>query len=134
MTSRNLAARAGRWSAAHRKTAILGWIAFVVLDTVIAGGVGRKQLGRSAMGNGESKRGELIVAAADFPEQVTEQVLIQGKSARDPQVTAAVKDVVHRLGQIDGVSHIDSPLVAGGRARTTSKDGRSGVVNFRVPG
>ena len=34
MQSRNLAARAGRWSAQHRKTAILGWIAFVVLATV----------------------------------------------------------------------------------------------------
>ena len=78
MTSRNLAARAGRWSAAHRKLAILGWIAFVVLATVIGGGVGQKQLDQSAMGNGESKRGELIVAAADFPEQVTEQVLVQG--------------------------------------------------------
>ncbi|MBA2304506.1 MAG: MMPL family transporter [Acidobacteria bacterium] len=31
MQPRNLAARAGRWSATHRKTAILGWILFVVL-------------------------------------------------------------------------------------------------------
>ena len=30
MQSRNLAATAGRWSAQHRKAAILGWIAFVV--------------------------------------------------------------------------------------------------------
>jgi hypothetical protein len=27
----NLAARAGRWSAQHRRKAILGWIAFVIL-------------------------------------------------------------------------------------------------------
>jgi RND superfamily putative drug exporter len=124
MTSRNLAARAGRWSAAHRKTAILGWIAFVVLATVIAGGVGQKQLDRSAMGNGESMRGELIVAAADFPEQVTEQVLVQGKGgveASDPQVTAAVKEVVHRLERIDDVTHIESPLAAQDRARTGVK-------------
>ncbi len=33
--SRNLAARAGRWSAQHRKTAILGWILFVVFATVV---------------------------------------------------------------------------------------------------
>ncbi|NUT55003.1 MAG: MMPL family transporter [Thermoleophilia bacterium] len=137
MTSRNLAARAGRWSAAHRKIAILGWFAFVVLATVIAGGVGQKQLDQSAMGNGESKRGELIIAAADFPEQVTEQVLIQGRGgvkAGDPQVTAAVKDTVGRLERIDGVTHIESPLVARDRARTVSQDGRSVVVNFRIPG
>ena len=67
MTSNNLAARAGRWSASHRKTAILGWILFVVLATVIGGSVGQRNLDVSAMGNGESKRGELIIAAADFP-------------------------------------------------------------------
>ena len=42
MQPRNLAARAGRWSAQHRKTAILGWIAFVVLATLIGGKVGLK--------------------------------------------------------------------------------------------
>ena len=29
--SRNIAARAGRWSAQHRKKAIIGWLAFVIL-------------------------------------------------------------------------------------------------------
>ncbi len=28
--SSNLAARMGRWSASHRKTAIFGWLAFVI--------------------------------------------------------------------------------------------------------
>ena len=41
MQSRNLAASAGRWSAQHRKTAILGWIVFVVLATVLGGKVGQ---------------------------------------------------------------------------------------------
>jgi uncharacterized membrane protein YdfJ with MMPL/SSD domain len=137
MRSNNIAARAGRWSAAHRKTAILGWLLFVVLATVIGGSVGQKQLDASAMGNGESKRGELIIAAADFPEEVTEQVLVQGKGtlkAGDPQVTAAVEDIVGRLERIDGVTRIESPLNARYRARTVSQDGRSIVVNFRLPG
>ena len=30
-TSKNLAARAGRWSAQHRKKAIFGWLTFVIL-------------------------------------------------------------------------------------------------------
>jgi RND superfamily putative drug exporter len=99
--------------------------------------VGQNHLDQSAMGNGESKRGQLIIAAADFPEQVTEQVLVQGKGtveAGDPQVTAAVKDVVSRLGLIDDVSRIESPLQAAHRAQTVSQDGRSVVVNFRLPG
>ena len=68
MQPRNLAARAGRWSATHRKTAIIGWILFVVLATVIGGKVGQKNLEPSAMGNGESKRGDMIVDAAGFPD------------------------------------------------------------------
>ena len=101
MQSRNLAARAGRWSAQHRKTAILGWILFVVLATVVGGKVGLNDIDESASGNGESKRGDMIVDAAGFPDQAGEQVLVQGKGsikAGDPQVTAAVKDVVSRLG------------------------------------
>ena len=50
MTSRNLAARAGTWSASHRKTAILGWLLFVVFASVVAGGVGQKKLDRSSIG------------------------------------------------------------------------------------
>ena len=36
---RNLAARAGRWSAQHRKQAILGWLAFVIIATVAGGAI-----------------------------------------------------------------------------------------------
>ena len=33
--SRNIAARMGRWSASHKKTAIFGWLAFVLAAFVI---------------------------------------------------------------------------------------------------
>ena len=135
--SRNLAAQAGRWSSQHRKTAILGWIVFVVLATVLGGRVGQNDLDESASGNGESKRGDMIVAAAGFPDQAGEQVLVQGKGsikAGDPQVTAAVNDVVSHLEQIEGITEIESPLEAKNRVDTVSKDGRSVVVNFTMPG
>ena len=123
MHSRNLAARAGRWSAQHRKTAILGWILFVVLATVLGGKVGQNDLDDSARGSGESKRGDMIIKAAGFPDQAGEQVLVQGKG---PQRTAAVEDVVTRLKRIEGVTGIERPL--------TSKDGRSVVVTFKLAG
>jgi RND superfamily putative drug exporter len=137
MQQRNLAARAGRWSARHRKTAILGWILFVVLATVIGGSVGQRTLDDSATGNGESKRGSVLIDNANFPDESGEQVLVQGKGtmkADDPAVTAAVKDVVNRLDKIEGVTEIESPLVAADRANTVSKDGRSVTVNFTLPG
>jgi uncharacterized membrane protein YdfJ with MMPL/SSD domain len=137
MQPRNLAARAGRWSATHRKTAVIGWILFVVLATLIGGKVGQQNLEPSAMGNGESKRGDMIVADAGFPDTIGERVLIQGKgsiTSGDPQVTAAVKDVVSRLDKIPGVDDVESPLDAHDRANTVSKDGRSVIVNFTLPG
>jgi uncharacterized membrane protein YdfJ with MMPL/SSD domain len=135
--SRNFAARAGRWSAQHRKKAIFGWILFVVLATIIGGRIGQNNIDESATGNGESKRGDMIVDAAGFPDKAGEQVLIQGKGstkADDPQVTAAVTDVVQRLEKIDTVTNIESPLVKSDRANTVSKDGRSVSVNFELKG
>jgi uncharacterized membrane protein YdfJ with MMPL/SSD domain len=129
MHSRNLAARAGRWSSQHRRTAILGWIVFVVLATVLGGKVGQNKLDDSARGSGESKRGDMIVKAAGFPDQSGEQVLVQGKGsikAGDPLLAAAVRDVVSRLDRIEGITGIQSPL--------GSKDGRSVVVNFKLAG
>ena len=61
---------------------------------------------------------------------------MQGKGsikADSPEVTAAVKDVVSRLGNIKGVTDIQSPLDAKYRANTVSKDGRSVLVTFSLP-
>ena len=91
MQTRNLAARAGRWSAHHRKKAILGWFAFVILATVLGGMVGQKTLADEDMGNGESKQADQIVEAAGFPDQTGESVLVQGKGdveGRRPAYTA----------------------------------------------
>src|SRR3954447_11159605 len=131
MQPRNLAARAGRWSAEHRRTAILGWILFVVLAIVLGGKVGQNDVDESARGSGESKRGDMNVKAAGFPDRAGEQVLVQGTGsvkADDPQVTAAVRDVVGRLERIRGITGIESPLDAGTRVKTVSEDGRSVVV------
>jgi RND superfamily putative drug exporter len=123
MQSRNPAARAGRWSAKHRKTAILGWLLFVVLATVLGGKVGQKDLDESATGSGESKRGDMIVEAAGFPDQAGEQVLVQGDG---PRADAAARDVVTRLERIEGVTKVERPL--------ESEDGRSLLVKFTMPG
>jgi putative drug exporter of the RND superfamily len=46
-----LAARVGRWSASHWKTAAFGWIAFVIVALVLGSAVGTKQLTDSANDN-----------------------------------------------------------------------------------
>src|SRR5829696_10170473 len=136
MQSRNLAARAGRWSAQHRKKAILGWFAFVILATVLGGMVGTKTLADEDTGNGESKRGDQIIEDAGFADQTGETVLVQGKDGLkvgDPKFTATVDDVVAKLEATKGVSEIESPLVPENRGNV-SADGRSVLVNFKLPG
>ena len=64
----SIAARAGRWGARHRKAAILGWIAFVVLATLAGGALGQNNLPEAERGNGESKRADMIVDAAGYRE------------------------------------------------------------------
>ena len=54
--SNNLAARMGRWSADHWKTAVFGWLAFVVASVVIGGAVGTKFLEEDDLAVGESGR------------------------------------------------------------------------------
>ena len=118
--SRNLAARAGRWSAHHRKKAILGWFAFVILATVLGGMVGQKTLADEDMGNGQSKTADQILEAAGFPDQTGESVLVQGKGdlkVGDQRYTAIVDDVVATLSQTEARRRGREPAREGQRGQ-----------------
>ena len=86
MQSKNLAARAGRWSAQHRKAAIGGWLAFVVVATLAGMLVGTRQLAPEQQGNGSSRAADIATANAGFKETAGEQVLIQSSRADDPSL------------------------------------------------
>ena len=77
MNRTNIASRAARWSARHRRAAILGWIAFVVLSLGIGGAVGTQNIADEDHGTGESRTAERILADAGFPDDASEQVFIQ---------------------------------------------------------
>jgi uncharacterized membrane protein YdfJ with MMPL/SSD domain len=131
----NLAARAGRWSAQHRKTAVFGWLAFVAIAFVIGGMVGTKTLAQEDMGNGSSQVADRARADA-FPKEASEQVLVQAKGdakASDPAFKAGVEDVVAQLGAAKHVTDVESPLAKGNEGQI-GKDGRSALVTFKVAG
>jgi uncharacterized membrane protein YdfJ with MMPL/SSD domain len=134
--SKNLAARAGRWSARHRKTAILGWLAFVIVAFMIGGAVGQQTIPEEDYGNGQSKRADHAIADANYRDAADEQVLVQGKGSvkiGDPAFETAVKDVVTRLEATRYVDKVESPLVKGNEGQL-SEDGRSGLITFEVLG
>ena len=136
MQRRNIAARAGRWSATNRKKAIFGWLAFVLIATVLGGMAGTKTLAPEDQGNGQSQVADRAVADAGFPEEAGEQVLVQGRGSvrtDDAAFRAAVRDVTGRLEAIAHVEDVASPF-AEGNAGQLSKDGRSALVTFVVAG
>ena len=132
-TNRNLAARMGRWSAAHWKTATFGWLAFVLVAFGLGGMVGTKNIDNAA-GPGESGRMDRILEAG-FKQPAAEHVLIQSPSARagTPAFGAAVADVVAGLSKLADVRDVRSPLMPGNADRI-SKDGRSALVEFKIRG
>jgi anti-anti-sigma factor len=135
MPQRNLAARAGRWSATHRRRAILGWLAFVVISVLIGGALGMKEIASEDLGDGQSKKADQILADA-FPDRASEEVLIQGKGglkANDPRFKAAVAQVVRTVSGFDTVRNVRSPLDPG-NASNVSPDGRSALVTFDLLG
>jgi RND superfamily putative drug exporter len=78
--TRSIAARAGRWSAIHRKTAIWGWLAFVFVAFAIGGAVGTETLQQDQLGVGESGRAATTIDDA-FQRSADELVLVQSDTA-----------------------------------------------------
>ena len=132
--SRNLAARAGRWSAQHRKLAIWGWLGLVFLLFVLGNAVKTVDQEQAQSGVGESGRASATINRA-FPKHVTEEVLIQSKRvpASDPSFRAVVEDVQHRLAATPYARAFESPYAAGNKARI-SRDGRSALLRFQIAG
>ena len=130
----NLAARMGRWSADHWKTATFGWLALVIVAFGIGGAVGVKNVDPNTAGPGESGRMDRILDAG-FKQPAGESVLIQSRSERvgDPAFNAAVADVVSRVSKIAVVQNVRSPLEAGNSGQV-SKDRRSALVEFDIRG
>ena len=129
----NLAARAGRWSAAHWKTATVGWIAFVVAAVAIGGAIGTKHIDDDGA-PGESGRMARILDDG-FVSPAEESVLVQSETltVKSPTFAAAVDDVVARVSATKVATSIRSPLEPGNAAQI-SADGRSAVVRFDIRG
>ncbi len=129
----NIAARAGRWSAAHWKTATFGWIAFVVLAVVLGGAVGTRTLGEGDS-PGESGRMEKILEEG-FERPAEESVLVQSRTLTtdSPEFEAAVDDVVAAVSAVPAAQAVRDPLEPA-NADLVSADGQAALVTFEIRG
>ena len=130
--SRNLAARAAHWSAAHRKTAIFGWLAFVIVGVMAGGAVGQKQIHGADQFSGEAGRAEQTLESAGLRPN-DESVLVQSKTLTtdDREFQTAVNQLSRRLTEATYVENVVSPLTGGG---AVSRDKHSALVDFEITG
>jgi uncharacterized membrane protein YdfJ with MMPL/SSD domain len=134
--SNNLAARMGRWSASHWKTAVFGWLAFVVAVLAIGQMVGTKQIDQTDSNVGQAHRADHILKDAGFQaDPQTEIVLVQNKTltAQSPAFRAVVDDVVSTVKPYTTIKNLRSPYDAG-RADQISADGHTVMVEWDMKG
>src|SRR6058998_849697 len=130
----NLAARMGRWSAAHWKTATFGWLALVVVAFAVGSQVGTNKVDPNTAGPGESGRMDRILDAG-FKLPADEIVLIQSGSVRAgaPAFDSAVEDVVARVSKQAAVQNVRSPLDPR-HAGQIAKGRDAALVEFEIRG
>ena len=135
--SNNFAARMGRWSANHWKTAVFGWLAFVVASVVIGGALGTKYLEDSDLNVGEARKADKIVEAGfpTYADEMGEIVLIQSSTAKveDPAFRATIEDATKTLEGFPKLTEIESPSNSG-NPDLVSKDRHAVMITFTPKG
>ena len=133
-TSRNVAARMARWSAQHRKKAILGWLAFVIALFAINMTSPMKTIVFETSGPGESGRADTILYE-DFKQPAGEEVLIQSRSltTSDAAFRATVEAVIAAVSKLDAIAKVESPY-APANSGFVSADKHSALVRMEIGG
>jgi uncharacterized membrane protein YdfJ with MMPL/SSD domain len=131
----SIAARMGRWSAQHRKKAVIAWLAFVVIAVIAGMQVGMRMLSTTDNLTGESAVAQRILSDAGYGDTADETVLVQSSThtVRDAQFRETVRATVHAVSGQQWISDVRSPLERGG-AMLVSRDGHSALVQFNVRG
>jgi RND superfamily putative drug exporter len=131
--------RVAGWSARHRKTAVFGWLLLVAAVFIAGQKIGSGNVQQYDPGQaGQAERVLNQVAPAQFGAY-DESVLIQARTpgvtfSSDPVMRQAASQVAAALSaQPKYAAGISTPLLAGAQP-LVSKDGRSALVTFEVPG
>jgi uncharacterized membrane protein YdfJ with MMPL/SSD domain len=140
---RNLAASVGGWSARHWKTAVFGWLAFVVASVFVSVAVGTTFIDQNSVNVGEARKADRMIEDAGFNrnaqgeaiDDLGEMVLVQSRTltADDAAFRAVVRDVEQTLHGLPEATRIQSPLDPG-HADAVSPDRHSALVQYQPKG
>jgi putative drug exporter of the RND superfamily len=134
-----LTERVAGWSAAHRKTAVFGWLLLVAVIFMVGQALGSRNLPEYSSGQSGQAEKVLNQYAPAQDSAYAETVLIQAKApgatfATNPAMRQAASQVAAALATLPkDATEVRTPLSVGGQA-LVSKDGRSALVTFQVPG
>src|SRR5215217_4451727 len=110
--STNIAARMGRWSADHWKTAVFGWLAFVIAAFVVGGKIGTNNIKDEDFNTGQSHRADQILKKG-FPqsEALSELVLVQRSklTVNAAEFRSTVQGVLAAVRDNPNVKDVKSP-------------------------
>ncbi|MFT2019241.1 MMPL family transporter [Streptomyces sp. 796.1] len=120
----NLAARLGGWSTRHRKTAIFGWLLFVVLIAVVGGASGMVEMTHSEEGAGDSVKAEKILEDAGLQTPASEMVMV--RSAEPDGWREVAGQLAADIAKTGEVEHLKPPV--------RSESGREGLITFDMKG
>ena len=131
----NLAGRMGAWSAHHRRTAVLGWLGFVIVAVLIGMLAHMRMLTGADSQTGESATAQRIIDSTGMPTQAQESVLVQNRQhvAHDPAFRSAVTAIADALRAQPHVRDVRTPL-NGGTHGLVSRDGHSALIQFKLDG
>ena len=134
--SNNIAARMGRWSASHWKTAVFGWLVFVAAALMLGMQVGTKNIKQEDVNTGQSHKADQILKQG-FPEAnpQTELVLIQSSklTVNAAAFRSTINDAVRSVRGNPAIKHLKPPLAAG-NGDQISADRSTALVTFDMKG
>ncbi|MFE4977429.1 MMPL family transporter [Kitasatospora sp. NPDC056651] len=131
-TRLGLAAAMGAWSARHRKTAVFGWLLFVVLAAALGNAHGSTRITEAESIPGQVSRAARILDEAGLKSPAAETVLVQSATlgADDPGFRAAVGQVVAAVDATGKAAEVRSPY----DTKAVSADGHSALVVLTLKG
>uniref|UniRef100_UPI0009A06A21 MMPL family transporter n=1 Tax=Streptomyces lushanensis TaxID=1434255 RepID=UPI0009A06A21 len=123
-TRQNLAARIGVWSAHHRRTAIIGWLLFVVLAAALGGASGLVEMTAAESGAGDSAKAERILDEAGIDHPAGELVMVSSRA--DGGWRTAARELTEAVRATGEVDRIEPAL--------PSKNGEDALIRFEIKG
>ncbi len=120
-------ARLARWCVAHRRLAIGGWVALLVVVLAASRAVGTQYASDFSLSGTESQHARDLLER-DFPQQSgdSDQIVfnVSSGSVHDPAVRNRIRPMLAKVASLPHVSEVVSPYSPDG-ARAISADGRT---------